>query len=136
MASAQQSFEFYNQEDQPSGVQKKPEESSGMAKIVTNVKLGFELRTMAGDDIKAALSRLDIPIYDEEEQRIAFLSNTEKEVSQLRVSVEYIERVRDALTDALETRGLKAEINRAGNEVEISMVPSEDPYEAIGSRKR
>lgn len=110
----------------------KLEERPDMAKIVTQVKLGFELRPKIEDKIKSTLSRLGIPIANIRGQIHLLLDNTEGEVSDLRVPVEYIEQARDALTDALETNGLKAEINRAGNEIEIKQASAENPRKAIG----
>jgi len=106
---------------------------TGFAKIVTTVFIPFHLRTKIEDGIRNTLLGLGVPIANTRGQLHLLLDNMEEDLSELRVPIEYVGQVRDALTDTLDRWGICAVNNRVGNEIEIVRAPSEDPHKAIAN---
>ncbi|MFH0838417.1 MAG: hypothetical protein V1880_04105 [Patescibacteria group bacterium] len=110
----------------------RPEERADMAEIVFGVDMNAQLRSKIEADIKMALATLGVPIADPNGQINLLTGNTDRSIQEFRVPAEHAKRVRDALTDALETRGLRAITVGSKNKIEIIMAPAEEQRKAIG----
>ncbi|MBU0706393.1 hypothetical protein KJ657_04115 [Patescibacteria group bacterium] len=108
----------------------KSKERDDMVGIVFGVDLDTQLRSKIEADIKGELAVLGVPIANTDGQ--VQLLTGDRAVNEIRVPVEYANKVRKALTDALETRGLQAVSNGKKGNITIIRAPSEDQRKAAG----
>jgi len=103
-----------------------------LIRIVDELKLRHEIRTMTEESLRKSLVALDIPLADANGQFILINSEADIDLKDIRVLPEDIEKVQKAFSNALESRGLSAVRDIRKRVIQIVVAPTESAHESIG----